>query len=297
MKILIILFLTILTLNAKTYKIGFAQDTLENDWRKAQVEEAIKEVSKYPFLQIEIKDAKTKVANQILHIEQFIHDGVDFIITSPIDPHVTSLALQKAIDKGIKVILIDRGIYGDGYTTFISPDNKKIAKQAAEFIAKEMNYKGVVLMLKGLEKAMPTTQREAGFEEVISQYKDIKIIKKRANYLRTDAIKAMDEIYKDNIKFDAIYSHSDSMLIGAREVMAKNKDFRKIPTVGIDYIKDAKDAIAKGSQSASFTYPTVAKDGIEAIVRIIQGENVEKNVTIDTTIVTKDNVYKIEPIF
>ncbi len=297
MKYLVLCLFLVTISFAKEYKIGFAQDTLANDWRKAQVEEAIKEVGKYDFLSITIKDAKSSMSKQILDIELFIKEDYDFIITSPIEPTITSLVLEKAIKKGIKVILIDRGIKGDAYTTFIAPDNYKIAKEAANYLLKKMNYKGTVLMLQGVSGATPTVLREKGFEEVAKEYKDIKIIKKRANYLRSDAIKALEEIYKEKVKFDAIFSHSDSMLIGAREVMKRYKNSINIPTVGIDYIKPAKEAILNGSQSASFTYPTCAKEGVQAIVSIIKGEDIAKRNIIDTQMVDKKNAKKIDPIF
>ncbi len=296
-KIVGILLLLVTFGLAKEYKIGFAQDTLANDWRKAQVDEALKEASKYDYLDITIKDAKGSAASQILYIEQFIKDGYDYIISSPIEPTITSMVLKKAIDKGIKVILISRGIDSDDYTTFIAPDNYKIGEDAAHYLLKKMNYKGTVLMLQGVERATTSMLREEGFLDVAKEHKDIKIIKKRGNYLRSDAIKALEEIYKDKIEFDAIYSHSDSMLIGAREVMEKHNDKRDIPTIGIDYIKPAKEAIIDGKQLASFTYPTCAKEGVQAIVDLINGKIVPKNITIDTQIVDKTNASKIDPIF
>ncbi len=295
---LVSIFLLLATISfAKEYKIGFAQDTLANDWRKAQVDEAINEVNKYDFLSITVTDAKGSMAKQILDIESFIKQEYDYIITSPIEPTITSIVLKKALDKGIKVILIDRGVNSDDYTTFIAPDNYKIAKEAAHYLLKKINYKGTILMLQGVKGATPTTLREKGFEEVAKEYKDIKIIKKRANYLRNDAIVALEEIYKEGVKFDAIYSHSDSMLIGAREVMKKYKSTKDIPMVGIDYINPAKEAILSGEQLASFTYPTCGKEGVDAIVRLVKKEDIPKNTTIDTQMIDKNNALQIEPIF
>lgn len=290
--------LLVVTMQAKEYKVGFAQDTLVNDWRKAQVEEVVKESEKYDFLSISIKDAKGSMSKQIFDIESFINKDYDYIITSPIEPTITPMVLKKALAKGIKVILIDRGIDSEDYTTFISPDNFKIAQKAAKYLFKKMNYKGTVLVLQGIKGATPTILREQGFQSVAKKYKDIKVVKKRANYLRNDAIVALEEIYKDGIEFDAIFSHSDSMLIGARKVMKKYNDSPKnIPTVGMDYIKPAKEAILKGTQSASFVYPTCGKEGVEAIVKIIKGENVPKNITIETKMVDKNNVLQVDPIF
>jgi ribose transport system substrate-binding protein len=297
MKIVISVFFCIFELFAYTYKIGFAQDTLANDWRKAQVDEAILQTSKYDFLTIDVKDAKGEVSKQILHIDEFIDKRYDFIVTSPIDATLTAAVTQKAIDKNIKVILISRGVDGEGYTTFIAPDNEKIARQAAEFMVKKMGAKGVILMLEGVEGATTTLQRRRGFEAVIAKYPQMSIIYRRGNFLRNDTMKVMEELYAKNIAFDAIYSHSDSMLEGARQVMDEHGDSKEMITVGIDFIQSAKKAILQGKQTASFTYPTAAKEGIEAIVSIIKNKPVLKNQTIDSTMVTIQNVHDVRPIF
>lgn len=295
-KIILLVTLFFGYLEAKTYKIGFAQDTLANDWRKAQADELIYYSNKYDFLELTISDAKGSVANQIAAIEKFIKEDYDFIITSPINATITSIVLKKAIDKGIKVILLSRGINGDYYTSFIAPDNYKIAQEAAKYLLNKMNYQGTVLMLQGLEGTTSSTLREKGFEDIAKNYENIKIIKVRGNYLRNDTIKALENIYEEGIKFDAIYSHSDSMISGAKVVIEK-KDNKKIPIIGIDYIREAKDAILDGKQLASFVYPTAAKEGIETIVSIIEGKEILKNQIIKTIMVDKNNAMVIEPIF
>lgn len=292
----IVFLLLIELLFAKEYVIGFAQDTLANDWRAAQAKEVRDEVAKHPHLKLIVKDAKGRVSNQIRDIQRFINDGVDFIITSPIDAKVTSLVLKKARESGIKVILIDRGIESDDYDVFVTPDNYLIAKESAKYLLKNIGYKGRVLMLEGVKGATPTIQRTQGFEDVASKYKGIKIIKRRANYLRSDAIKVVEKLYKDKIEFNAIFSQSDSMLIGAREVMSR---FKKpiIPMVGIDYINESKEAILNGEQLASFKYPTAGREGVMAIVDIIDGKKVAKDIIIDSVIVTKDNANFVKPLF
>jgi ABC-type sugar transport system substrate-binding protein len=283
---------------AQEYKVGFPQDTLANDWRLAQVNEAKKEALKYPFLKLEVKDSFGKVSNQIANMEYFIYNQYDCILTSPITPHISSLVLKKAREQGIKVVLISRGISSDDYDVFIRPNNKQIGQKAAQFIAKKLNYKGVVLILEGIKTATTTIERTQGFLEEIKRYENIKTIQKTANFLRSDAIKVMEELYKEKIKIDAIFSHSDSMLSGVRTVMREFKiDPKSKITVGIDYIKEAKEAIKKGEQTASFIYPTASKEAIEAIVKLRQNKPVPKDVILETTMVTSQNVHELEPIF
>jgi len=282
---------------SKQYIVGFSQDTLSNDWRLAQVKQVKHEINKYSNFKLYVKDANAKVSKQIRDIEEFINQGVDFIIASPKDAQITSLVLKKAIAKGIKVILISRTINSDDYTVFIAPDNYKIGQDAAKLLVKKLNKKGTILMLQGIQGASSTTQRKNGFLDIVKKYPNINVVLRRGNYLRNDAIKVMEGIYQDKINFDAIYSHSDSMLIGAREVMNRLQKNTKIPMVGIDYIQETKTAIQEGSQMASFVYPTSAKEGVQAIVDIINGKKVAKNIIVESIMVTKENANKIEPIF
>ncbi|MEA3290047.1 MAG: substrate-binding domain-containing protein [Campylobacterota bacterium] len=297
MKSFLIIIILIISSYAREYKVGFAQDTFANDWRMAQVNEVKKEVSKYPFLSLTVRDAQASVATQISDIEYFIQNNYDFIITSPINPSLTSLVLKKAIDKNIKVILIDRGIKSNNYTTFIRPDNIQIAQKAAKFMMEKMDGKGTILMLEGIKGATPTIKRAEGFENITNKYPDIKIIKKRANFLRADAIEVMESIYSKNIKFDAIYSHSDSMLSGVRSVMNSMKKDKSILMVGIDYIKETQDAIKNNEQTASFTYPTCGKEGVIAIVDLINKKDIPKDIIIQSKYINNDNVLSEEPIF
>lgn len=283
---------------AQEYKVGFPQDTLANDWRLAQVNEAKKEASKHPFLTLDVKDSFGKVSHQVANMEYFIYNNYDYILTSPISPEISSMVLKKAREQGIKVVLISRGISSDDYDVFIRPDNKKIGEKAANLIAKKLNFKGTVLILEGVESATTSLERTKGFLEIIQQYPNIKVIKRVANFLRADAIKVMEKIYKEDVEFDAIFSHSDSMLSGVRSAMREfNIDPKSKIMVGIDYISEAKTAILQGEQTASFIYPTAGKEGIEAIVKLIENKSVAKDIILDTQTVTLENVEHLEPIF
>ncbi|MCU7921734.1 MAG: LacI family transcriptional regulator, partial [Candidatus Thiodiazotropha sp. (ex Dulcina madagascariensis)] len=74
-------------------------------------------------------------------------------------------------------------------------------------------------------------------------------------------------------------------------------DPKSIPSVGIDYIRSAREAIRRGEQSASFTYPTGGAEGARMALKILKGEAVPKEIVLESTMVTKDNVDQVEPIF
>lgn len=283
----------------RMFVVGFAQDTMNNDWRAQQVKEVEKVFAEHSNIRFIATDAHAQTAKQILDIKNLVKQGIDLLITSPRDGKALAPVISETFKKGIPVILLERGVESNNYTTLIGPNNITIAKQAANALGKKLKGKGRIFMLKGVATATPTIQRTQGFESALSAYPNMKIVaSKVANYLRGDAIKATEAILKSNIKFDAIYAHSDSMATGARMALIKaGIKPGSIPIIGIDYIKEAREAIRNGEQEISFTYPTSGKEGAEYAVKILNGQKVPKKILIPSVRVDKSNVEKVNPIF
>jgi ribose transport system substrate-binding protein len=283
----------------KTRIVGFAQDTMANDWRIAQVRELEQAFQNYSFIKFFYTDAKGDTATQIKDIEDMISQNVDVLITSPRDAKMMTPVISKAYKKGIPVVLISRRIESEDFTIFIHPDNKQIGKKAAAYIAGKLRGKGNVFILQHIPTTTPAIHRTESFFEEIGKYKGIEIAgMKVANSLRADAIKMTEEALREGLEFDAIYAQSDSMASGARLALKKaGIDPGKIVIVGIDYIKEAREAIRKGEQAASFTYPTGGKEGAEFTLKILQGKTVPKEYIIESATITKENVETEEPIF
>lgn len=287
------------TLSKNTFTIGFAQDTMGNDWRVAQVKEVESNFKDKKNINFFYTNGKSNTALQIQNIEDMIEKNIDLIISSPRDARAMTSVIEKAYDKGIPVVLLSRTINSDKYTTFIHPKNTLIAKQAAKFIAKKLNNKGNVLILQHTPTSTPGIRRTKGFMDEIKNFPDIKIADiKVANSLRSEAIIQTEKAIKEGIKFDAIYAQSDSMAIGAIMALKKNKiDPKHIVITGIDYISQAKELIKKGELDASYVYPTAGKQGVETAIKILEGKKVPKEIIIESTEITIDNVDKIDPIF
>lgn len=278
--------------------IAFAQDTMTNDFRKAQVNEVRDEVAKYPALSFIYSDAQGQTSLMIRQIEQFIEQKVDLLIIGTNDESAVVPVVAKAYKLGIPVIVLDRGITGTDYTTFINSDNIRIGAMGAEYIASQLHGVGLVLLFEGLQKADVTQLRSRGFIDEMAKHKGIKVIKRTGNYLRRDAVVEMEKLVADGIQVDAIFSESDSMLSGVRMVLSKNKiDPHSIVMVGCDYTSEAQDAIRKGTQSGSILFPLGGKKSVEVALKIFARESVPKHIYNPVKLVNKDNVEHVKPIF
>jgi ribose transport system substrate-binding protein len=282
----------------KIVTVGFAQDTMSNDWRAAQVNEMKAALAPYPHIRFVYTDAEGNAMRQVLDLQKLAKQGVDILVTSPRDqkamtPVITSLSQEKP------VILLTRKTLSDSHTSFIGPDDHAIAQSAARLIAEMLNGKGRVVMLKGVVTATTAMAREEGFMEFLQQYPGVEVVASPvANYRRHEAIIAMEKIIRQGIAFDAIYAHSDSMAAGARVAMRRaGLDPANHIIVGIDYIPEAREAIRRGEQTASFTYPTAGRQGAELVLKLIRGEKLEKYIDVPSVLVTSDNVDEVATVF
>ena len=292
------LFISLLFSDNTQRTIAFAQDTMANDYRREQVFEAKKEADKNKNIKFIYSDANGQTSMLIRQIEKFIKDKVDVIIIGTNDEEAVVPVISKAMSQGIAVIILDRGVKTENYSTFINSDNVNIGKIGAEYIAKRLNGKGKVLLFEGLQKADVTHLRTKGFMDEISKYKEIEVIKRTGNYLRKDAIKETEELVKNNISVDAIFSESDSMLSGVRSTYDKyGIDSSKVIMVGCDYTSEAKEAIIKGTQTGSILFPLGGVEAIQTAIKIINKEKVDKHIIIPVKLVTKENVEIIKPVF
>src|SRR3954452_17656054 len=90
----------------------------------------------------DLQYAEDDIPNQLAQVENMITKGVKVLVIAAIDGTTLSNALQKAADKGVKVIAYDRLIRGhknvDYYATF---DNFQVGVLQASYIEKALDLK------------------------------------------------------------------------------------------------------------------------------------------------------------
>ena len=189
-----LLSITTIAADGKKAVIAFAQDDLQNDFRKAQVYEVRDAAAKYPELSFTYSDARGQTALLISQIEQFIAQKVSVLIVGTNDENAVVPVIRNAQKAGVPVIILDRGVAGKDYTTFINSDNIKIGALGAAYIGEKLKGKGTVLLFEGLQQADVTQLRSKGFLDEMAKHPGIQVIKRTGNYLRKDALTEMEKL-------------------------------------------------------------------------------------------------------
>lgn len=271
--------------------VVFAQANSQDPWRRAFDDQIKEDLPKYKNLfKFEEQDAEDDPVKQINVIETFLTKNPKVLLISPITEAVQP-AVQKAVEQGVKVVMLDRKI-GKDWTTWAGGDNREIGRKAGEFIASKLNDKGTVLMIEGTSGADATTDRKEGFLEIMKQkFPKIKVIQgDDSGYQRQKARSYMDTFLQSRRPFDAVYCHNDEMAIGAAMALEAAKVPKKI-IVGVDGCqKEIMDFIKQGRVTATFVYPIPGKIGLELAAKIIKGEPVNKEYVLPTQAVDQSNV-------
>jgi ribose transport system substrate-binding protein len=278
------------------YTIGFSQCNSAEPWREAMNKEIMTEAAKYLELNLIISDGQQDNSKQVADVENFIVQEVDILIISPNEAQPLTQVVEKAYDKGIPVIVLDRKVLTEKFSVFIGADNVKIGKSAGEYTATILKGEGKVLEIWGLKGSTPAIERNEGYRKGIANHPGIEVIYQQDGaWLRRRGREIMENALQRFDKIDLVFAHNDPMAIGAY-LAAKNANrFDKTFFIGIDGLPGAEggvQAVLDGQLSATFLYPAGGKEAIKIAKDILSGKKVKKIITLETQTIDKSNAIK-----
>ena len=237
--------------------VGFSQLGAESSWRIANTASVAAAAEKYGF-GLMMENANQKQEKQIDAIRSFIAYRVDVIVFSPIVETGWNNVLTEAKQAGIPVILVDRMIETDQedlYTAYVGADFYAEGRRAGEYLIRKADAEGRarvrVAEISGTPDSTPMRDRQQGFLDAVKEDPRIEIIDSiSGDFLRSrgeECMTALLEKYGAE-GIDVIYSHNDSMTLGALDVMERAgiAPARDILVITVDGEKEAVDALKAG---------------------------------------------------
>lgn len=276
----------------KKYVIGVSQCS-EDIWRDKLNDEL--KMGEYLNDSIIVKLASSNDDNvlQNKQVNQFVDEGVDLLIISPNQMSAISKAVERAYDKGIPVILYDRMSNTDKYTAFIGCDNYKIGNSMGKYIAQQLQGKGRVVEIRGLEGSSPALERHRGFMDAIHSYPDIQVVASEGgDWKEESGIQAMKKILKETQDFDYVFAHNDRLAWGAyvaAQQMGVKRNYKYTGVDGMATEGGGLELVRDGVFDASYLYPTKGDEVIALAMRILNHQPYKKDNYLSTSIITKAN--------
>ena len=278
--------------NVKKYVIGVSQCS-EDIWRDKLNNELVMSTYQHDNVTLKFASANDNDRLQKQQIEQFIKEGVNLLIVSPNQIHTISSVIDKAYDAGIPVILFDRKTDSRKYTAFIGADNYEAGHEIGYFIGQQLEGKGNIAEICGLQASSPAIERNRGFMDSLKNYPDIKVVARGyGDWIKESGVTAMDSILVQSKEpFQYVFAQNDRMALGALQSIKKHK-VKGIKIVGIDALPvpgGGMENVRDGNLEASYIYPTRGDSVMQLALNILEKKPYKRDNYLKGALVTKAN--------
>jgi len=239
-----------------------------------------------------VSDAQNDSSTQQNQAQNAQSQGAKAVIINPVDSDAASPAVAPLLSSKLPVISVDRSVTGEDVTSHIASDNVAGGAQAADELAKAVGEKGKVIILQGTPGAASTRDRGDGFKKEIKKYSGIEVVAEQtANFDRAEALDVTTNLMQSNPDVVGIYAENDEMALGAIQSLG-SKAGVDVKIFGFDGTEDGLKAVSNGTMVGTIAQQPkeLGKKAVEAAVKAIKGESVEKTESIEVKTVTKGNV-------
>ena len=279
--------------------IGLSLLTSDNPFFQ-DIAENMKAAAAKAGYEVIVTSGDRDVAKQQSQVKDFIVRKVSAIVLCPCDSKSIGPAIIEATEAGIPVFTADIACLDPSaqgkVVCHVATDNFSGGRQAAQAMIDAVGPTGgnvVVLDCKEIESCI---LRVDGFKEVIAEYNEsaenkIEIVaelpgnanKEKGRSAAADAIQAHDDLV-------GIFAINDPSALGALAALEEAGRADQIVLIGFDGHPEAKKAIHDGKIYASpIQYPDrIGQMTMETILRYFNGEEIEKEILIPTSLFLKD---------
>ena len=241
---------------------------------------------------------------QISVVENIITRGVDGIVLAPLDDAALRRPVDEAMSGGIPVVIFDSGLQGDNYISYVATDNFMAGQLAGQYMAKLLNFKGSVAVLRYAEGSDSTTKREDGFLDAITAYADIEVVTSNqyAGVTTESALQAAENLLArfgaagGSLKIGGIFCATEPTALGILRALQNAGYAGKVKFVGFDSSETMISALRAGELSGFVVQNPmqIGYLGVKTLVSHIRGQQVPGRIDTGSTLVTLENIEKPE---
>lgn len=279
---------------AEGLKIGFSQVTLQSPFY-VQLKNGAEAAAEASGDTLVFLDANGDVSKQNNDIQDLITQGVSAIIINPVNPEAVAPSLAAAAAAGIPVITVDRPVTGGKVVAHVGRDNKTMGKLVGEAVVAKLKADGVmgakVIEIQGDAGGAVMMDRRDGFHAALEGSGHTIVEGPYAEYIRANAVTAMQDLLQANADVKVVYAHNDDMALGALQVLKENGR-EDVLIAGVDGLSEALDAMVDGKYIATaLNDPQYLGDVTIQVAReAAAGKTVPAFVDAGTALVTPDKV-------
>src|SRR3954467_3614157 len=238
--------------------------------------------------------------SQVSEVEGFVSRGVSGIVLAPLDDTALVAPVSAATRAGIPVVIIDSGLKGGDYVSFVATDNGKGGRLGGEHLARVLGGKGKVVLLRYAEGSASTNEREDGFLETMKGFPGIQVVSSNqyggadveGAYKKSETLLSNYKTADGSLSIDGIFTPNESTAFAMLRVLQDNGWAGKVHFVGFDASENLVKGLRDGQIDALVVQDPIHMGyvGLKTLVAHIKGQPVEKRIDTGVRLATRENM-------
>ncbi len=234
-------------------------------------------------------------AQQITVVEDFISRGVDGIVLAPLDDRALMRPVQDAVREKIPVVVIDSGLQGSDYVSYVATDNYQGGVLGARRLGGLMGGKGRIFLIRYQEGSASTTLREAGFLDTVKkEFPGLTLLvqDQYAGATTETAYQLAENLLSRFPDVEGIFAPNESSTFGALRALQEARLAGKVKFVGFDSSPKLVQGLRDGDILGLVLQNPMKMGylGVKTMVAHLRGETVPKVIDTGVTLVTAENM-------
>lgn len=234
-------------------------------------------------------------AQQITVVEDFVSRGVDGIVLAPLDERALCRPVRDAVREKIPVVIIDSGLQGSDYVSYVATDNYKGGVLAAKKLIELLQAKGKIFLIRYQVGSASTTEREQGFLDTLKAEApavSILVQDQYAGSTTESAYQLAENLLSRFPDVDGIFCPNESSTFGTLRALEEAGLAGKVIFIGFDSSPKLVQALRDGHlQGLILQNPVkIGYLGVKQMVLHLRGQAIERKLDTGVYLVTKENM-------
>ncbi|MGL4790646.1 MAG: substrate-binding domain-containing protein, partial [Anaerotignaceae bacterium] len=227
-------------------------------------------------------------------INDMLDMGINVLIVTPVEWKSLTDVLKRAKEQNVLVIVVDTNVYDEEFVDCtITSDNYDAGVIVGNYFLEQCEEAKLIIMTH--EETKSGKDRVKGFLDTVENQGGIEIVEKIECKGQSEiAMPELQKIIDKGVYFDNVFCLNDLAGVGVVAALEENNMLNKVGVYGVDASPDSKALINEGIIKASAVqFPSqIGKKVAEVIYKLLNEEDVEKNILVPVELITKDNVDK-----
>jgi ribose transport system substrate-binding protein len=234
---------------------------------------------------------------QIAEVEGFVSRGVSGIVLAPLDDTALIAPVDRAVQSRIPVVVIDSGLKGGSFTSFVATDNNKGGELGGAELARILGGRGKVVLMRYAEGHDSSGRREQGFLDAIKAAPGIEVVSENqyagidveSAYKKGESLLSRYKKPDGSPSIDGVFCPNESTTFAMMRVLQTLGWSGKVKFVGFDSSDRLALAMKEGAIDALVVQDPVKMGylGVKTMVSHLKGEKVDARIDTGVTLVTK----------